>query len=883
MSPVLNPFADSVLSVSDLDEPSTKTDHAILDPNQSHSLEEQSFLKRLVQSGEGEMARNRLVISAGIFSYFLIETLVYMRELTFPLIIISCFFVFSSVLSWHILRSPAPNYRRRITAMSGDIATLTTGLIVGGSATAFTFPVYLWIIFGNGFRFGIEFLTLSSVAAATGFSIVFAASEFWYSFHNLSAGLLISLIVLPLYARKLINDLSNARQKSEAANELKSRFLASVSHELRTPLNAVIGLSDLLSATTLKNDQREMAASINASGRSLCGLIDNLLDYSRLEAGAMPTQNKPFCIISMLTEIESVARAQARDKKVAVHLSITPRTPLDVSGDQGKITQILTNLIANAIKFTDRGFVALSVDGSPASAGTCRYRFDVVDTGIGISEVAQKQIFERFTQADAGVVDKYGGTGLGLAIVKQLVTLLGGSIQVTSAPGKGSTFRCDIILETRSTRANIANQQSLNVAVLTRCPDLYRQCNLATDNANITRIDSGNDLKTWLSGQQAILSSTVLIADQDLTSKINIQSVLQHSPLLTVIDVTNDDGVGAAKKSNRAPPFAQVSRIAIDSQLRPCLDAIDRRLACKRNAVKLASPAGDGEGLSILVAEDNHANQMVIRRILSHAGHRPTIVEDGDQALDTLAAGDYDVALLDLNMPRMNGFDVVKYMHFALHEQVIPVLALTADASAETSEKCAQAGFDACLTKPYNANQLLETLNDLRADQPRKSGLGEEVNSKDGEPLEPVSGSSQGPLQSDTLSTIEYDDALDTERVDMLAGLGDPAFFSELVVEFDGEVRTLIGQLVHAARSPDYNEIRRIAHALKSSAVNFGARKLVENCEDLEHGSADELAASANQKIDAIAKHYVVVQEALHARANISIRPKPVMLPGTPH
>lgn len=408
MTARLKPFFDQILTKTDRDAQQRSKPRARPSSNAAHVKQKKSFFKSLAETGEGEMARNRLVISALILAYFLFEITWNARTLTLPLIVITSFFLFSVALSIHIISSPAANFRRRIIAMCGDIGTLSIGLYIGAEVTASTFPIYLWIIFGNGFRFGLLFLTLSSVAATVCFSLVVLTTSYWQSFYNLAFGLLLALIVLPLYARKLIKDLSDARKNAETASEMKSLFLASVSHELRTPLNAIIGLSDLLSATRLDDEQREMSTSINASGRSLCGLVDNFLDYSRLEAGAMPTNKDSFCLISVLTELNCIARAQAQDKPLTIGLHVTPRTPTTLVGDRSKMAQILTNLIGNAVKFTEKGFVSLGVDALSNDGSTARLRFEVTDTGIGISPTSQEKIFDQFTQADNRIVDQYG-------------------------------------------------------------------------------------------------------------------------------------------------------------------------------------------------------------------------------------------------------------------------------------------------------------------------------------------------------------------------------------------------------------------------------------------------------------------------------------------
>jgi two-component system, sensor histidine kinase RpfC len=330
--------------------------------------------------------------------------------------------------------------RRRLCAMASDFGMISYAAAAGGIGTGFFYPFYLWTVFGNGFRFGVPYLYAAMIMANAGFLAVLYTTGTWRQYPGLSIALFACLIMLPLYAAKLIRKLSEAKRHAEEANRAKSAFLASVSHEVRTPLNAIIGLGDLLHDQLRNPERRHMVSTIVNSGRSLLTLIKSILDFSRIEAGRMPSKVVQTDLYVAIGQLKAMLAAQAMSQALTLGVHITARTPAHILADYRHIEQILINLAANAIKFTEKGFVVVTVDAIQQQGERIRLRFEISDTGIGIPADAQDRIFESFVQADATIIDRYGGTGLGLAISKQLVNLLNGRMGLESAVGKGSTF-----------------------------------------------------------------------------------------------------------------------------------------------------------------------------------------------------------------------------------------------------------------------------------------------------------------------------------------------------------------------------------------------------------------------------------------------------------
>ncbi|MFN7001042.1 MAG: histidine kinase dimerization/phospho-acceptor domain-containing protein, partial [Elioraea tepidiphila] len=342
---------------------------------------------------EHEMSFNRLAFALVISVYLFSQDAPPMAQALSAL-----YWVVAIGLFAHILRWPASNIPRRITALTLDMVFLSAELHVGGEITSAFVPIYLWVILGNGFRFGVAWLRGAMAIAIAGFLAVWATTPFWYEQPHLSAGFLLGLIAIPAYAGTLIRKLNAAKQQAEQASQAKSMFLASVSHELRTPLNAIIGMGALLERSPLGAEQREMARTVTDAGRHLLGLIDGILDFSRIEAGRMAVNPAPLDLAALLAETGRLLGRQAEEKGIRLLFHATPRTPRRVLADPRLLRELLLNLAGNAVKFTETGSVVVALDAEPAEdAEALRLVLEVTDTGIGIAPEAQKRIFDSFT------------------------------------------------------------------------------------------------------------------------------------------------------------------------------------------------------------------------------------------------------------------------------------------------------------------------------------------------------------------------------------------------------------------------------------------------------------------------------------------------------
>ncbi len=344
-----------------------------------------------------------------------------------------------------IIRFPAPSPVRRVAGMVLDMGSITAGLHLDSRLAGPLFVLYLWVIFGNGFRFGRRYLAGAAVLAVAGFGSVIATRPPVYQLvPEMMWGILAGLVLLPLYVSALLQRLNDALGRARAASEAKSRFLANISHELRTPLNAVLGLSELLVREDLPPETRRHSLLIRNAATNLLGIIDDVLDFSRIEAHRIELRHEVFDLRGLVDATVAMFSGARTDGRLAVVGEVDPTLPEAVHGDPVRLAQVLNNLVGNAVKFTPRGEVRVHAARSEDEDDRIRVRFEVEDTGIGIPEAALERVFDPFCQVDASTTREHGGTGLGLSIARSLVAAMGGTLEVSSRAGEGTVFRFEL-------------------------------------------------------------------------------------------------------------------------------------------------------------------------------------------------------------------------------------------------------------------------------------------------------------------------------------------------------------------------------------------------------------------------------------------------------
>lgn len=770
-------------------------------------------------------------------------------------------------ISWgfalHIVWFTNKSIVRRLLAMNADLWINSLVLYVGGALAAVMYPIYLWVTFGNGFRYGARYLVLSAAISLIGFTYVLTTTPYWQQSSAIGYGLLVALVCLPAYVVSLIRKLTEAKVAAEAASRAKSRFLATISHELRTPLNSIIGLTGLIKKSPLDSEQRSMVRSVRSSARTLLSLINNVLDFSKLESGRLTAKSEPFDLYALMAEVESMFTVQARAKGLGFSVYVDPAVPPGLVGDPDHLRDVMVNLVGNGLKFTEAGRVTAEVHLRVAGADRVEVEFRVTDTGIGIPDDKWDAIFDSFSQADDTITRRYGGTGLGLSIARQLVGAMGGSIGVSSEVGRGSIFNVQLPFDTHATvDFRISSSEHEPVFVVTGDGPTYERVAAEVVRRRGRPIAVADPARLAPMMQGAAGSNRTIVVFDERGSEINAREFVRlvksrakkQTPILCLIRESDED----------APPPADYLS-SLTAPLQPDLIAnmlhaagyVSVGVASINARPKLAP--GQRRSLNILVAEDNLVNRRVVAKILESAGHTVDTVENGEAALAALDNGHFDLVLMDLNMPEMSGAEAAKLYRFAsIDKPHLPIVALTADATPEGRKRSEAAGMDDYIVKPVEADDLLRVVDRWGGSETERM-LGEsgEEGRRDG-------GEAGNVRQLRAFDAPPKPPIVETAALDALRALGDGNEFLRLLADdFLADSKRTIEDIVEAVSEGDTCGVRDGAHALRSSAAHFGARRLHGWCVAVGDVTESDLLSGGDKIVKELRGEFDLVQSEL--------------------
>ncbi len=777
--------------------------------------------KKYFLSEEINQSLIRLGLVIVIFTYSTIHEYLTQKILfvSYSPLLISFLFMAAIECIWAVKCSRCPEssrqriYFRIITNLLDNILLAIAIIYMGKSGTPL-FIVYLWITFGIGIRYGGIYLIFSAILNIISFGTVIYFNPTWTNGDTLyvSVGILLSLIILPTYVYILIAKLSRALESEKIANQVKKSFLANMNHELRTPLNSILNLTELIRSYKLPEKIYSLLDMIRISTNAQLQIVNGILDISRIESGQYQLSKDNFDLYALVYEVQQIILPHANKKDIRFYIYIDPTCNRKLVGASDQIKQILINLTGNAVKFTDNGFVRITVNSGSLLSASQQIIFQVEDSGIGIAEQYQCEIFEPFTQADTSITRKYGGTGLGASISNELAKLMGGTLTLESKLNTGTVFTFEVYL----------GLTDLNQADLPHYLKIY-PLNLDEEYSSVLKTYAKYGLKIAIPDlndserfkRECLDGKSILIVDYEQLSILpdKIKNLLDD-PDVMMISANKKGGNDLNKFNSITSITSNATQKTLINVVRICAQFLPKNT---NPAIKLPQTV---RSLHILLAEDDHILREIYKLIFTSTGHKISLMKDGYEALDALKESNYDLVILDLHMPGLSGIEVATQIRLHKPNNPIRIILLTADSNNSQILLNNKSLFASVLVKPVDPEKLLDTvyktlgLPILTICQYSKYSITDsQFNSKS---IGTISDLSEGKI------TIE-------NNIEIFGVTA----FNNLLKIYEIETESLLIKLSSAEKDCDYSELYNILHKLRGTSLSIGAYKLGEEIDKL--------------------------------------------------
>ncbi len=782
-----------------------------------------------LRDGDRQVARNRILFGLGAAAYTWFVSIKGDLDTPVPIIVNTIYLVIAVCVLFSTRLSAKKLNVCRTVMLVIDVSALSVALIAAGPVAAPVLFLYLWLIIGYGFRYGIFYLRLAAIVSLGGILLALLFTDFWHTQPFVAAGVLMLAVIVPPYLELLMRRATRANETAKHANSSKALMLAGLGHTLRVPLNSILAAAQTMSDSALDLMQTQTIAAIQAAAGSLIRELDDLTDVSRLDAGRMPKEITSFSVKGLIAEALAIASVQATPKNIAVNWYISPEVPERIWSERRYLLKSLTNIIENAVKFTSIGSVLISAYVKDGPTTKAWLYFEVLDTGIGIQSEVRSRIFESFSQASPEIYHIFGGAGLGLSVAKRMLEMLGGQVGVDSLEGQGARFWLKVpVVAATARELSHRDLAGTTIVILTsHVADLLPFAERLETLGATTFLSEQSDWSDEISAEKVCQAErTVVIVDGRYTNLAELGKVLQEGLLLDRVLM-----IALTKQSTLPAPAIRrrfVTAITLDVSDEHLLSSLhlvgafkqDPKMRDKQPPRSRDPSASTPVGRSrVLIVDTNQTTVLILSKILEQGGYSWLVVESGDCALDMAERELFDVVFMDVDKPAVDGLEAVKMLRFQeLGTHRNTVIGLTSYDDLPTVVRCREAGCDSIILQPLDSKKVLDLVANSIAKRPHDVSATQQA----ADVIRPISSHprfrvSPGPAIVD--ASFHY-----------LRSIGGALFVQEVTELFISDSERTLVKLTDALERDNLDSFRNGVVSLGESAAVIGAEKLAGMC-----------------------------------------------------